>query len=114
MGHILNSEGSTKRAGLRCQVSTFDPCLFLFVRETGVAAGSFTTHFGDILRRGGPDVLPKIRRIKIAAFGNSVLVLPKIRRIKIRFYPRLFGTASWRIKIAGVLLRACGDGIAAG
>ena len=30
---ILNSDASTKRAGLRCHASTSDPCLFYFSRE---------------------------------------------------------------------------------
>ena len=37
------------------------PRPFLYFRETGNAAGAFATHIDDILGRGGPGVLPKLR-----------------------------------------------------
>ena len=50
-----------EHAGLRRQASTFDPCLLFIFRATGSAAGAFATHSHDILGRGEPDALPKIR-----------------------------------------------------
>ena len=49
------------RLGLLRNVSTFDPCLFFIFRETGSAGGAFTTLIDDILGRGQPDALPKVR-----------------------------------------------------
>ena len=62
-----------KRVGLLCQVSAFDPCLFFVFRETRRPAGAFTTHIDDILGRGGPDVLPKIRDFSGRRFGELKL-----------------------------------------
>ena len=50
-----------KRAGLRRQVPAFDPCLFFVFKEIGRAVGAFTTQIDDILGRGEPDALPRVR-----------------------------------------------------
>ena len=50
-----------KCVGLRHQAPTFDPCLFFVFRGKGQAVGAFAAHIDDILRRGEPDVLTKMR-----------------------------------------------------
>ena len=50
-----------ERAGLRCQVSAFDPRPVFIFRPTGCAVGAFTAHIDDILGCREPDVPPKIR-----------------------------------------------------
>ena len=74
--YVLNSEASMKIVGLRYRVSTFDPCLFSIFREAGCAVGVFATHIDDILGRGGPDVLAKIRAHSEKRFGELKLQEP--------------------------------------
>ena len=86
--YLLNSELSTKCIALRCQASTFDPCLLLVFRDHGQAVGAFTAHIDDILRCGEPDV---------------------------PIEPRLFfGIALWNPGFAGEFGCARGCGIGAG
>ena len=63
-----------KNVGLRCQASTFDPCLFFVFRDQGLAVDVFTTDIGDILRCGAPDALPKIREFPEQRFGTIKLL----------------------------------------
>ena len=67
--YLLNSELSMGRVGLRCQASTFDPCLFFVFRGEGHAVGVFTTHIDDISGCGEPDVLAKMRNFAERRFG---------------------------------------------
>ena len=62
--HILNSETSMERVGIRCQVSTFDSCLFFIFRDAGSAAGSLTTHIDDILGCGNLAIFPRFEIIR--------------------------------------------------
>ena len=45
--NLLNSVDSLARAGLKFQVSSFGPRLYLIFRRSGGATGAITTHFGD-------------------------------------------------------------------
>ena len=56
--------------GLRCQASTSDPCLLFVFRAAGSAAGAFATQIDDILGRGEPDVLAKMRACLEQRFGE--------------------------------------------
>ena len=71
--HPLISGAALKRAGLRCQVSSFDPFLVSIFRETGSAVGALTTHIDDTFGRGEPDVPPKIRDFSARRFGEFKL-----------------------------------------
>ena len=86
--HLLNSDLSVEHMVLRCQASTFDPCLFFVFRDHGQAVGVFAIHIDDILRCGEPDVLLKIRAFSEQRFGT--------------------------MKLHGELVRACGHGTGAG
>ena len=59
--YSLNADLSVKNVRLRCQASTFGPCLFFVFRDPGQAVGVFTKHIDDILGCGEPDALPRIR-----------------------------------------------------
>ena len=69
----MDSDAPTKRVGLRCQASSFDPCSFFIFRETRGAAGAFTTHMDDILGCAEPDVPPEIRDFSERRLGELKL-----------------------------------------
>ena len=67
--HISNSDLPVQSVGLRCQVSTLDPCLFFVFRDQGQAVGAFATHIDEIIGCGEPNVLLKIRGFPEHRFG---------------------------------------------
>ena len=71
--YILNSGLSMKCVGRRCQATTFDSCLFFVFRGEGHAVGAFAAHIDDILGRGEPGVLAKIRNFSERRFGGLKL-----------------------------------------
>ena len=63
--------------GLRFEVSSFDPRMYLIFGKSGKAFGVITTHIDDILGRGEPDLLRRARGFpekhsgKLRAQGGS-------------------------------------------
>ena len=68
--HLLESASSLESVGLRCEGSTFDPCLFFVYRGNGSAVGVFTTHIDDILGCGEDEVMTKLREFLEIRFGE--------------------------------------------
>ena len=66
--------------GLRCQASTFDPCLLFVFPTAASAAGAFATHI-DILGRGEPDGLAKMRSFPEQRFGELKSQEPSFVRV---------------------------------
>ena len=59
-----------KRVGIRCQVSTFDPCLFLMLRELGVQRGRLPLILMMILGVGNPRFYPRLEIIWNSVMAN--------------------------------------------
>ena len=55
---------------LRREVPSFDPCMFFAFQKSGSAVGVITTDISDILGRGKPDVLPRVRRFSEKRYGE--------------------------------------------
>ena len=68
--HPANSAESLSSVGLRPEVSSFGPRVYFVYRESGRAVGVIATHIYDILGRGKPDLLPKVRRLLERDLGN--------------------------------------------
>ena len=60
--YSFGEQDSVAMAGLKFQVSTFDPCLFSGSRAHGGAVGVLTTHNGDVLVLGDWDAPHLARR----------------------------------------------------
>ena len=69
----MNNALSMERVGLRCEGSSYDPCLFFMFRGKGPAVGAFTTHIDDILGCGEPGVMERLRQFSELRFGELKL-----------------------------------------
>ena len=67
--YLLQSANSPKLAGLRFEVSTLDPCLYVVYNTVKEAAGVFSSHIDDILGCGAPGVLDRTRYYLEQRFG---------------------------------------------
>ena len=70
-----------RRAGLRRQASTFDPCPFSISQRAPSAVGMFATHIDDIPGRGEPDGLHKICDFSGQRYGELELRGPSFVRV---------------------------------
>ena len=68
----LNDAQIAFRRSLK-RVSTSGPCLFFVFRDSGHAAGVFTSHIDDIFGRGEPEVLTQLRHYLERRFAGLKL-----------------------------------------
>ena len=83
--YLLQSETSLKLVGLRFEVSTLGPCLYMVYNREKEAAGVFSSHIDEILGCGAPS----------GARPHSILS----------------GTTLWPSKRPGTYFCACGHGV---